>query len=256
MTTAPEVGREHARVVPPAPDGDLATTFEFWRHVFPYAEALRRLDGARRVLEVGTGEGYGAALLSSGIPVVIATDYSSDAVRHARDRYRNIRLCQASGAALPFAAGSCDAVVSFQVIEHIPEAQAFLEEAGRVLRPGGTLVLTTPNRKLRLLPGQRPWNEFHVREYSGAQLGRLVRGRFQSVQLLGVVARDDLMRLEEERVSPYRRLRRGVLRRLALRRPVAGPGAAQASSVRLEDFSLTPEFDRSLDLFVIARKSE
>jgi len=48
---------------------------------------------------------------------------------------------------LPFAGGSFDAVVAAEVIEHIPEVETALEEAARVLRPGGRLVVTVPYRE-------------------------------------------------------------------------------------------------------------
>ncbi len=45
---------------------------------------------------------------------------------------------------LPFAEGSFDTVVCFQVLEHVPEPWTIIEEAARVLRPGGCLLLTAP----------------------------------------------------------------------------------------------------------------
>src|SRR3546814_5605750 len=51
-----------------------------------------------------------------------------------------------------------------------PYTTLFRAEARRILKPGGTLVVITPDRKNRLLPGQKPWNRWHVREYGMSDL--------------------------------------------------------------------------------------
>jgi 2-polyprenyl-3-methyl-5-hydroxy-6-metoxy-1,4-benzoquinol methylase len=60
---------------------------------------------------------------------------------------------------------SVDFVVTFQVIEHIQDDKFFLEDIHRVLKPGGTLLLTTPNKLMSL--SRNPW---HIREYTPIEM--------------------------------------------------------------------------------------
>lgn len=266
MTDSSGVGADHCRVTPPGADQtDPLLLFEYCRHLFPYHEVADRLAPESRLLEVGFGGGYGAGFLSSRLGSVTATDISQEAIGYAASRYPAVDFRLASGTSLPFADESFDAAISFQVIEHIDDAATFLKELRRVLRQGGTLYLTTPNRKLRLLPFQKPWNSYHVREYSARSLKLQLRDCFPDAEICGVMATPGLMSLETERVRP--RLKKMIRRHLAgLRGCVAGimgagagtAGGASAlsdlSGVGMTDFFLADETDRSLDLFCVAVK--
>lgn len=89
--------------------------------------------------------------------------------------------------------------MSFQVIEHIANAGAYLSEIARVLRSDGVALFTTPNAAIRLDPGMKPWNEFHVREYLAEELSALLRATFPGVAVRGLFAADELYRTEFER---------------------------------------------------------
>jgi SAM-dependent methyltransferase len=59
---------------------------------------------------------------------------------------------------LPFPSQSFDSVFAFEVIEHVPDAQRFIEEIVRVTRPGGEITISTPNADMRIFPGfLTPW---------------------------------------------------------------------------------------------------
>lgn len=108
-------------------------------------------------------------------------------------------------------------MLSFQVIEHIIDDSLFLAEAARVLRPDGRLLLVTPDRQYRLLPGQRPWNRWHVREYAMDDLLRQVSRHFRVIDHLYMNLRADVMHLE------FRRYR--LLKWITL--PFTFPGAPE-----------------------------
>jgi ubiquinone/menaquinone biosynthesis C-methylase UbiE len=222
-------------------------------------------------LEVGFGSGYGAHFLSSTIQDITATDISEKAVQYAQSRYPSIRFCIASGTCLPFESESFDTVVSFQVIEHIDDANKYVNEIHRVLKPGGWFYLTTPNRRLRLLPFQKPRNVYHVREYSDRRLRSLLREKFPSVQISGIMAKPDLMALEIARVKqhPFLMLAKMLYDRLEPILPkvmtdkpikwyrsklVCTDSVRREVTVELKDFFISNDVKKCLDLFGIAQK--
>ncbi len=150
-------------------------------HVHRYAFA-RALVGGRRVLDCACGEGYGSALLAGVAREVAGVDIDAVTLAHARQRYEaiaNLSWHCASAAALPFADGSFEAIVSFETLEHLPLdlQRAMLAEFARVLAPGGLLVLSSPNRvEYSDKRGYR--NPFHLHEHDRAELDALLEPAF------------------------------------------------------------------------------
>ena len=97
-------------------------------------------------LDAGCGDGRYLAALEAELPERIAgVDISERILETARARVPRAELRQANLESLPFADGEFDLVLSSQVIEHVVDAEAALRELARVLRSGGTLVLSTDN---------------------------------------------------------------------------------------------------------------
>lgn len=170
-------------------------------HVAAYEFALSFTRG-KRVLDYGCGTGYGAAHIAGTASRVDAVDVDEDAIGYAGREFRRENLAFARIAAhepLPFAKEAFDTVLSFQVLEHLDDVPGYLSEARRVLAPGGTLVLVTPDRKTRLLPGQRPWNRWHVREFSERTLREALSGAFASVEIRNMSGRRDVVDLDLRR---------------------------------------------------------
>jgi SAM-dependent methyltransferase/tetratricopeptide (TPR) repeat protein len=96
-------------------------------------------QGYHTVLDIGCG----SSRIIQELPKAVGMDILLPKLRFLRNRHS--RLVQGSIFALPFSTHTVDAVVCSEVIEHIPDNPAFFEEMGRVLRPGGTLILGTPD---------------------------------------------------------------------------------------------------------------
>lgn len=167
------------RTVPGVPEEN----YWFRRHEAAYQHLLGYCRHAL-VLEAGCGEGYGAALLARTARRVVALDSAASAIAHVGRRYPEVMALRGNLAALPIASGVVDVVAALQVIEHLWEQEGFLAECARVLRPGGRVLLTTPNR-LTFSPGRdRPLNPFHTRELAPSELDILLRGAGFAGQVL------------------------------------------------------------------------
>lgn len=100
------------------------------------------------VADIACGTGYGSALLArAGAARVIGIDCDAGAIEYARSHHaeRNTEFVAADARRTPLADASADAIVSFETIEHVEDPERLLAEFARVLKPGGLLVLSTPN---------------------------------------------------------------------------------------------------------------
>ncbi|HEX4225547.1 MAG TPA: methyltransferase domain-containing protein [Pseudonocardiaceae bacterium] len=168
------------RTVPDVPEEN----YWFRRHEAAYV-ALRERCVDAVVLEAGCGEGYGADLLAEVAATVVALDYEPLTTAHVRARYPRLDVLRGNLATLPIASAGIDVIANFQVLEHLWDQAGFLAECRRVLRPGGTLLLTTPNR-ITFSPGQdTPINPFHTRELDPAELAELLTEAGFTIEFLG-----------------------------------------------------------------------
>jgi len=107
--------------------------------------ALRSLPPGAPVLDAGCGAGDFSAFIAGLGFQSVGVDLSTAVVAHARSRYPSLSFHAAAlEQGLPFADGTFAAVWCSEVLEHLFDVHAALAELNRVLRPGGTLVLTTP----------------------------------------------------------------------------------------------------------------
>jgi SAM-dependent methyltransferase len=161
------------RAIPGEVDADLLN-----EHVARYAFAARLARG-KRVLDAGSGAGYGSAELARTAQSVVGLDRAPEAVDFARTHYRlpNLFFEQASCAALPHPGGVFDLVVAFEVIEHLEDWREFLLEARRVLAPTGQFIVSTPNKLYYTESrGAAGANPFHAHEFEFDELrGELTR---------------------------------------------------------------------------------
>jgi SAM-dependent methyltransferase len=176
-------------------------------HLYAYTTAAGLVRPGARVLDIGFGEGYGSRILAEAGAEYRGVEVDPEIVEHARSRY-GPRFERYDGTSLAEPDDAFDLVVAFQMIAYLDDPQPLLREIGRVLRPAGVALLTTPNRVYRLDEGQRPWNRYHVREYSAAELTDVLRDTFGSVVVHGVVATEPIDSIVRARAARARKLAR------------------------------------------------
>lgn len=174
-------------------------------HVVTYNFASRYVQ-RKKVLDYGCGSGYGTYRMSRDCESIVGVDIAEDAVEYARARYsaENLdyrRVEPAESRPLPFEGSSFDTVLSFQVIEHVRDVNQYLAEIARVLRPGGIFVCATPDRSTRLIPGQKPWNMWHLVEYSVHDLEMAMSDHFSKIDMFQMSGEPDVLAIELRRTA-------------------------------------------------------
>ena len=162
---------------------DLAMVYEHY-HRYLFAAALA---SGRRVLDLATGEGYGAAVLATQADEVVAVDIDDSTIEHARASYRlaNVSFIQGDIRDLrDLADGSFDVVTCFEALEHVVEHDQLIDEIKRVLTSDGVLVVSTPDRIVYSEEQGRD-NPFHAREVTQDELVALLSTGFAQVRVWG-----------------------------------------------------------------------
>ncbi|HEX3337217.1 MAG TPA: methyltransferase domain-containing protein [Jatrophihabitans sp.] len=236
------------RTVPGIPEEN----YWFRRHEIAYEYVLARVHGI--VLEVGCGEGYGTSRLASRAERIVGLDYDAATIAHAAATYPRARFVRGNLAALPVASESVHVLATLQVIEHVWDHPQFVAECLRVLRPGGRLIVTTPNR-LTFSPGRdEPVNPFHTREFTAAELVALLeKCGFETRAVHGLHAGPRLAALDAAYDGSF------VDAQLATPPDGWTPGLrADVASITATDFDVLPASDRdvdaALDLVILATR--
>lgn len=232
MSALPVTGE---RTVPAVP----AENYWYRRHVAAYRLARRFVRGV--VVDAGCGEGYGTSFLARRGPA-LGLELDPEVAAHAAAAYRRPWFVRTDLCGMPVRDGSIDAVVAVQVLEHLHCADGFGEASRRALRPGGVLVVSTPNR-VTFPPG----NAAHVHEYSAEELDGLLRSRFDDVRVGGLRHAAPLAMLDQVLEEPLQH-------RLARDGYDAQPAWLRAvlRTVTSRDFRLTERTGDCLDLFAVA----
>jgi ubiquinone/menaquinone biosynthesis C-methylase UbiE len=179
----------------------------YLKHLFAYEAVKKFIPEKSSVMEVGCGEGYGTNYLSHNVQHIVGLDVNEDVIQHASRKYRSARCSFKfyDGVNIPYNDSTFDVVVSFQVIEHVQDDKSFLTEIRRVLKTGGTCLLTTPNRTHRVKPDKKPWNRFHIREYYPNELEATLKTIFSEVHIWGIRGSEEIEHIEKARVKQAQR---------------------------------------------------
>ncbi|MEO7327390.1 MAG: class I SAM-dependent methyltransferase [Minicystis sp.] len=174
-------------------------------HAYLLPAVLRRLGDLdrrqARLVDLGCGNGYVTRKLHGLGHEVIGIDAAPDGIAIAREAYPELRFEVASvyDDDLSVLVGTnVDAVISLEVIEHLYSPKRLLEQAHAILRPGGSLILSTPyhgylkNLALSLVNGwdrhwSPAWEGGHIKFFSEKTLGDMAREvGFRNVRFEGV----------------------------------------------------------------------
>lgn len=156
-------------------------------HVHRYDVAANSVEPNYTVLDIASGTGFGTELLAEKTGgLVVGADVSFGAAAAARraGSQANLRYITADGTALPFPEGTFDLLTSFETIEHTPHYREMLREFRRVVKPGGTVMISTPNRAVNSPTGTIE-NPFHTQEFDLEEFTDLLREAFDHVRVLG-----------------------------------------------------------------------
>ncbi len=169
------------RTLPDVP----AENYWFRRHLAVYEWVAERCAGLE-VVDMACGEGYGSEVLARRARRVTGVEANPQAYEHARLRYSRPGVRFLRDLVEDYEQ-PCDAVVFLQTIEHVPEPKAVLQHFKGLLRPGGRVYVSTPNR-LTLAPAgaEKSDNPWHLREYRPEEFRALCRAVFEEVEIMGL----------------------------------------------------------------------
>jgi len=148
-----------------------------------YELASTFLKDSRFVLDLACGSGFGTNILSAGAERVIGVDNDREMIDQANNLYRTngLEFLAADVLDLPYDSNSVDAVVAFEIIEHVAPKD-LLREISRVLKPGGVMCLSTPQNSL----GHIPTTSDHLREFSLDEIRVIVGELFRLEKIIGI----------------------------------------------------------------------
>jgi 2-polyprenyl-3-methyl-5-hydroxy-6-metoxy-1,4-benzoquinol methylase len=145
-------------------------------HLARYYFATPYIQG--RVLDIACGTGYGCHMVAKvckrEVAEIIGVDNDAETVLYAHREYNHQKVTYLLGDAedphLPDKLGAFDTILSFETIEHLNNDQLFMDSLYRMLKPGGTLVLSSPFGRGRGKPTSEP---FHVHQLTSEQFEEL-----------------------------------------------------------------------------------
>ncbi len=157
--------------------------YGYWNRAMRLAGDLK----GKAVLDAGCGDGYFAHLLKLAGADVTGVDYSSRSVEFAKLLDPSVHFSVANITDLPFPNGSFDTVFLIEVLEHltVEERDRILKELSRVIKPQGTLVVSAPSTRMKVI-------EKHEEHFTPASFETLFRKYFTDIKIHGQ-DRDDVL---------------------------------------------------------------
>ncbi|MDW7731312.1 MAG: methyltransferase domain-containing protein [Methanolobus sp.] len=143
----------------------------------------------KNCLDAGCGTGYGSKFLAdAGASLVVGVDIDSKTIDKCIKNYEstaNLKFAMCDVTHLNFKDETFDVVVSFEVIEHLVDYNLYIEEIRRVLKKGGLLILSTPNKNVFSPNLENPIIVEHFHEFYPDELYTFLKQHFEEVSLYG-----------------------------------------------------------------------
>lgn len=136
------------------------------------------------VLDIASGEGYGSHLMSEIAQQVYGVDIDVDTIARARKKYikDNLKFLNGSTSDIPLDSNTIDIVISYETIEHHDEHEQMMLEIKRVLKPGGILIISSPD-KYYYSDNRGYKNPFHVKELYKSEFTDIISKHFKYFKL-------------------------------------------------------------------------
>jgi SAM-dependent methyltransferase len=153
---------------------------------FHYELALGHLQPHMKVLDVACGDGYGTRMLARKVAECYGADIDVETISVAKRMTipsESIHFYAEDVTQMSFSNDFFDAVTSMETVEHV-DGHSYMREVFRVLKPGGVLILSTPQNSM----GAIPVNAQHIREYSLNELIDLCSQYFNIQTIIGIKA--------------------------------------------------------------------
>lgn len=156
-------------------------------HFDRYRFAISLMPEGATVLDAACGTGYGTQLLSKKAKEVFGVEISEHALEwgKAHHQEKNIQFINSNlNNTLPFESNTFDMITSFETLEHVESHENMIKEFKRVLRPGGLLILSSPDREI-ITDIAHTENKFHIHELSKKEFVNLLKSNFSLLKLMG-----------------------------------------------------------------------
>jgi 2-polyprenyl-3-methyl-5-hydroxy-6-metoxy-1,4-benzoquinol methylase len=243
---------------------DISDNYVYQRSVLAYHEAAKLISG--RVLEIGTGSGYGVEIIAPNALEFTTIDKFESTID--KSKFTNVKFLQMNVPPLQDIPDCYfDFVISFQVIEHIVKDKTFVKEICRVLKSNGKFIVSTPNKTMSIT--RNPW---HVREYTISEFENLLTADFNSVDKRGVFGNEKIMKYYNENKKSVQRIMRfdilnmqywlprqilqipyDIMNRRNRKKLLKGNNSL-VESIKMDDYFIDDAREGCFDLFYIAKK--
>lgn len=152
---------------------------------FHYELALTYLEPAMKTLDIACGDGFGVRIFSQKLKEIHGADIDAEIIAEAKRRTHapNVSFHVEDVTGMSYGSAEFDAITSMETFEHV-DPLAYLKEVSRVLKPGGVLIMSTPQNSM----GHIPITSCHVHEYSLDEVVNLCSQYFDIKHIIGIKA--------------------------------------------------------------------